>query len=459
MRAGLRRLWPRTLAAQLIVLTATAVLLSNLGIAVWFTATHERLTESTIMERVLDRATSAATVLSGIPHREREAAARTMSSGPWHFHLKLGKAVQQPMDAREAALATRARAMLPAKRQKEPVSVRLLGPRHASETRAALGTPPARCGGSCGDHLARRARDRTRNDGLPPATGTVAAAIRSWPHFVAVLTASAAAAFAARRVARPLSKLADAATELARGGEAPRVPEEGPDDVRRAAEAFNAMTDQVKRTLESQRQLLSAVGHDLRTPITAMRISTEFIADTEVKERIEKNLEELQSLTEAVLGAARNAGWEKRRRIDLAALIESVGADLEEMGKPVAWEPHPAVPVACRPNEIRRAVRNLIENAITYGKSAQVHLTEEAGMVAITVEDEGPGIAEVDRARVFEPFFRLESSRSAETGGAGLGLTLVKAIAEGHGGSMTWKIATTEDCRRRCVCRARPTPG
>jgi signal transduction histidine kinase len=253
---------------------------------------------------------------------------------------------------------------------------------------------------------------------------------------VAVVTASTVAAFAARRVARPLSKLADAASEVARGGDAPRMEETGPDDVRRAAAAFNAMTDQVTRTLESQRQLLSAVGHDLRTPITAMRINAEFIVDTDVRERIEKNLEELQALTEAVLTAARGAGWEERRKIDLAALVDSVCVDLEEIGKPVTWDTGPAVPTSCRPNEIRRAVRNLIENAITYGKSAHVHLQELDGAIAIIVEDEGPGISEGDRARVFEPFLRLEGSRSHETGGAGLGLTLVKAIAEAHGGSI-----------------------
>ena len=435
MRRLSRFWWPKTLAAQLIVVTAAAVMLSNLGIALWFASSHERQTESALMERLLDRAASAATLLSGIPHRERQAAVRTMSSGPWHFRLKFGKPTAEPMDAKETALAARARAMLPTVRQKEPVSVRLL-------------PPNAR-----GDMVHRHSRHGRGVAGiveitLPVVRGTELVTTvflprpEPWPlqfllaALVAMLTASAVAAFVARRVARPLSKLADAASEVARGGDAPRLPELGPDDVRRAAVAFNAMTDQVTRTLESQRQLLSAVGHDLRTPITAMRISTEFIADDEVRERIEKNLEELQTLTEAVLTAARGAGWEKRRKIDLAALVDSICADLEEMEKSVTWDSAAAVPVSCRPNEIRRAIRNLIENAIAYGKSAHVRLEEDDGTIAIIVEDEGPGIAEGDRARVFEPFVRLEGSRSLETGGAGLGLTLVKAIAEGHGGSI-----------------------
>lgn len=440
MRLWPRHWGPRTLAAQLIVVTAAAVVVSNVGVAIWFTTTHDRMTESALTERLLDRAASAATLLGGIPHREREAAVRTMSSGPWRFRLRYGKPVQMPMDADERALAARVRAMLPERRQKEPVSVQLLDPRKHPD----LDEPPH----------GRRRYGAIVKITLPVVRGTelVTQFFRPisapWPVqfiltvLVAILTASAAAAFAALRVARPLSKLSAAADEVARGGDAPLVPEEGPDDIRRAASAFNAMTDQVRRTLESQRQLLSAVGHDLRTPITAMRISTEFIDDPEVKDRIEKNLEELQALTEAVLSAARGAGWEKRRRIDLAALLESVCADLEEIGKPVRWQPHAADPISCRSNEIRRAVRNLVENAIAYGKTAHVRLVDEDDAASIVVEDDGPGIPDVDRGRVFEPFVRLEGSRSGETGGAGLGLTLVKAIAEGHGGAITLENRT-----------------
>ncbi|MDE3114891.1 MAG: HAMP domain-containing protein [Pseudomonadota bacterium] len=431
-----RLMWPRTLAAQLIVLTAAAVLLSNVGVAVWFAATHNRLTESDITERLLDRASAVASLLGGIPAKERQAAVQAMSSEAWHFRLLHGKAKQDNMTSDEAALAARLRAMLPEKRAKEPIDVHIMGP---GDYRAPLPR----------DHLLREHGSITEII-LPVVRGTQleTTVFRLGPPpwalgqflltaLVAILTASAAAAFAVRRVARPLQRLANAASEVAHGGRAPLLKEDGPDDVRRAAHAFNAMTDQVTRTLESQRQLLSAVGHDLRTPITAMRISMEFIEDEELRERLQKNLLELQSLTEAVLDAARGAGWEERRKIDLAALIESLCADLEDLEMPVTWVPHDAAPVVCRPNEIRRAVRNLIENAVAYGTSAAVRLEETDGSYSITVEDNGPGIAEADRVRVFAPFVRLEGSRSSETGGAGLGLTLVKAIAENHGGSIT----------------------
>jgi signal transduction histidine kinase len=167
-----------------------------------------------------------------------------------------------------------------------------------------------------------------------------------------------------------------------------------------------------------------------------LRINSEFIEEPELRERIQKNLEELQELTEAVLSAGRGAGGEQKRKIDLAALVESLCTDLDELGEAVSWHVRAAAPVSCRPNEIRRAVRNLIENAIAYGNKAQVRLSDTPESYEIVVEDEGPGIPEHDRARVFEPFVRLEASRNTETGGSGLGLTLVKAIAEGHGGKI-----------------------
>jgi signal transduction histidine kinase len=214
------------------------------------------------------------------------------------------------------------------------------------------------------------------------------------------------------------------------------VPEEGPDDVRNAAKAFNEMTDRVTRTMESQRQLLSAVGHDLRTPLTAMRINLEFVEDAELRERLTANLNELQALTESVLSAARGAGGESKRSIDLSALVESLCADLDDLGEPVTWHAHKPAPLKCRPDEIRRAVRNLVENAVAYGHRAEVQIQETQEAYEIVVEDEGPGIPDAEQGRVFEPFVRLETSRNSETGGTGLGLTLVKAIAQGHGGGV-----------------------
>jgi signal transduction histidine kinase len=196
------------------------------------------------------------------------------------------------------------------------------------------------------------------------------------------------------------------------------------------------MSDRVRRTLDSHRRLLSAVGHDLRTPISAMRITAELVRDADVRERLTRNLEELQGLTEAVLDAARAAPGEEMRRVDLTALMESVCGDLADLGQTVECTLEGGTPCFCRPNEMRRAVRNLVENAVRYGKRARVHLDLSDTAYAIVVEDEGPGIPAEHLERVFEPFIRLEPSRSSVTGGAGLGLTLARTIAREHGGDV-----------------------
>jgi signal transduction histidine kinase len=440
--------WPRTLGAQLVAVTAAAVLLSNVSVASWFQFVQSRATESAINDRIIDRAISAATLLSAIPARQRDAAAHALTSNVWHFAVHHGKLTGLPMNEDERALVARVQALLPQHSAKDRIVVDFRAP--ASGELLQSGIRPVSVT-TITVPVVRGTELTTTFYRPPPAPWPLQIVIAA---VVAILTTSIAAAFIASRVARPLSQLATSATQAARGAKAEHVPEEGPDDVRRAAHAFNVMTDQVARTLARQRQLLSAVGHDLRTPITAMRISAEFIGDEEIRERLQRNLEELQDLTDAVLSAARGAGWEAMRKVDLVALIESVCTDLEDMGKPVTWAAHDPAPLMCRPSEIRRAARNLIENAVAYGGRADVRLTETPEVYEIVVEDNGPGIAEEDRIRVFEPFVRLESSRSSETGGSGLGLTLVKAIAEGHGGSVTMENRPEGGLRARlCLPR------
>lgn len=427
------RLIPRTLGMQLVAVTSAAVLLSNLAVAGWFELTTERQSEAQLMERVVDRAVSAATLLAAIPPKSRDTAADTMSTGVWNFDIRNGADVAHPMTEEEARLAARVHALLPRDTFQYPVSASIRDAEKApADLRAGRRTP-----GPAIQFIVPVARNmQVIATFYRPLTTT-------WPveilaaALVAIIVASGAAAYFARRVTRPLSELARAASAVAKGARAPRLHESGPQDVRDAAHAFNAMTDEVSRTLESQRQLLSAVGHDLRTPITAMRINLEFVEDAELRERLQRNLDELQELTEAVLSAARGTGGEIKRNVDLSALIESICADLDDLGEPVSCnirdEPSPLI---CRPNEIRRAVRNLVENAVAYGGKASVQLAKEDGGYEIVVEDEGPGIPEADQSRVFEPFVRLEGSRNEETGGSGLGLTLVRAIAEGHGGGV-----------------------
>ena len=428
------RFWPNTLAVQLIVVTALAVTLSNLAVAAWFEYGNEKQIATAANERTLDRAASVATTLNAIPPASRHTIINTMSGRLWKFVMAPVPAAPLAMTKDEQILARALGDMLPDKiPNKHLISVQVNRPvssfpddelpQHSdSSTQAVRAIVPI------DDHTVLR--------GIfvrPPSPWPLEILVAA---VVAILVASLGAALVARRVVQPLSELTTAAATVALGAGTPHVNEEGPADVRNAAIAFNAMAAKVTRTLESQRHLLSAVGHDLRTPLTAMRINLEFVEDEDLRDGLLRNLDELQALTEQVLAAAKGAGGEQPRQVDLSALVESLCTDLDEMGEPVNWNNHSPAPISCRPNEIKRAVRNLVENAVAYGNKADVRISDTGDGYDVLVEDEGPGIPEDERQRVFEPFVRLESSRNEATGGTGLGLTLVKAIAEGHGGAV-----------------------
>jgi signal transduction histidine kinase len=430
------RLWPRTLAFQLVAVTAAAVIVSNLGVAIYFERFNVQQNQSFLNDRMIDRATAVAVTLREVPPQSREIVMRTMGSWNWKFSQIAGKAPAQPMDEQESALARRLAEGLPTDQARDgAVAVHS----HVNLSELPRGQGPRRYPpGSDAVQAFLPIDSKTTLSAVnlrPPPNPPVEIIVAT---FAAILLASIATIVVARRVVRPLSELTRAAAVGATsGGVVPRVPETGPEDVRAAAAAFNSMTEKVSSTLESQRHLLSAVGHDLRTPITAMRINLEFVSDDDLRRGLMRNLDELQALTEQVLASARGAGGETKRNVDLSALVESLCSDLDEMGEPVQWDVAQPAPINCRPNEIRRAVRNLVENAVAYGGRADVTIRDARDAYEILVEDQGPGIPEEEQQRVFEPFVRLESSRNGETGGTGLGLTLVKAIAEGHGGVVT----------------------
>lgn len=431
--------WPRTLVVQLVLVTAAAVAISNIGVAIYFYKNSEAQTRNFNTERMIDRTAAVAATVGRVPLQSRLVVMQQMGRVEWRFREAKGY-IPKPMTAEEAALAKRLADALP---QDHP---------RKNAIRVHLRQPLANIPAELTPYRVRDLKLGTDTEVIQTIVPINAYTMMSgvyvrptpvWPveimiaAIIAGVLASAGAAFMARRVVRPLSELTSAAAAVAVGsGGAPHVAEQGPDDVRNAAIAFNAMAEKVTKTLESQRHLLSAVGHDLRTPLTAMRINLEFVEDHELREGLLRNLDELQALTEQVLAAAKGAGGEQRRNVDLSALVESLCTDLDEIGEPVSWANHSPAPISCRPNEIKRAVRNLVENAVAYGHKADVRIANTGDGYDVVVEDEGPGIPETDRQRVFEPFVRLESSRNEATGGTGLGLTLVKAIVEGHGGAV-----------------------
>lgn len=254
---------------------------------------------------------------------------------------------------------------------------------------------------------------------------------------LSALSLSIIAVFAARGIAQPLRRLAVAAEALGRGQEVVPLPETGPDDIRRTAEAFNRMQARLHRFVDDRTKMLAAIGHDLRTPLTSLRLRAEFVRDEEVREKMLSTIAEIQTMTEATLAFAReDATAETTRTLDLTALVESLCDDLAELGHDVSFSNGQKIGYSCRPDALRRACRNLIENAIRYGERARVTMERGADNIEITVSDDGPGIPDSAREQVFAPFFRIENSRNRETGGVGLGLSIARTIVRHHGGDI-----------------------
>ncbi|OWJ55915.1 sensor histidine kinase [Inquilinus limosus] len=241
----------------------------------------------------------------------------------------------------------------------------------------------------------------------------------------------------ARGIARPMRRLAVAAEALGRGESVAPLPEAGPDDIRNTAEAFNRMQERLQRFVKDRTRMLAAIGHDLRTPLTSLRLRAEFVADAEEREKMLATIAEVQKMTEATLAFAREeATAEGTRTVDLSALVESLCDDLAELGQDVTVQEGPRISYRCRPDALRRAIRNLVENAVRYGERARVHVARAGDGIEIVIEDDGPGIPADVGEQVFAPFFRIENSRNLETGGVGLGLSIARTIVRHHGGDI-----------------------
>lgn len=253
------------------------------------------------------------------------------------------------------------------------------------------------------------------------------------------------AAHMVKRVTRPLRNLTEAAEKAGRGEDISTVPVEGPDDVQATIKAFNQMHERLDRFVKDRMQMLAALSHDLRTPITVLRLRVELLDDEETKAKLIATLDDMQRMAEETLAFAREEGArEDTRVIDLASLIDSLCDDLTELGHNIALEEMPRTDYACRPTAMRRAIGNLIENACAYGKLARLSMTTDDDALQIVIEDDGPGIPEHLHEDVFKPFVRLDTSRSRDGGGIGLGLAIARSIIRAHGGDISLQPGKTQ---------------
>lgn len=242
---------------------------------------------------------------------------------------------------------------------------------------------------------------------------------------------------------KPLRRLARAADRFGRDIRTPALPETGPSEVREAAQAFNRMQKSIREFLDERERTLAAVSHDLRTPLTRMRLRVEQLNESQ-RAPLQKDIGELQQIMDTTIDIARSKS-ENVAMVDVMSLIESLVEDRQDMGMDIQLAARlqnseamfSVLPIAARPLSMKRCLANLMDNALRYGEHVLVDVADGEDMLSVIISDSGPGIAEADLTKVFEPFYRVERSRSRSTGGTGLGLSIARSMARMHGGDVT----------------------
>ncbi len=491
------RLWPSTLVGRTVAVVLAGVVISNLiGLAV---STGERLDVITGQRARLtaERIAGAAGLLQETPPGERRWMARRLSgSGVRMFWSDRSFAegdaedwrARRFRDALEAALTGAGLPVGPDPQTGEPrlrLAYRTLGgdggrgagdgpePGQGFQAPEPTARPPRRPerGAALDDGL------RERGLTLELLTGGYRLDDGSWLHFgipvavesafwqkryaavglISTLITLAVTVWAVRRAARPLTTLAAAADRLGLDMDAPPVAEGGPREVAAASRAFNTMQARLQRFVRDRTLMLAAISHDLRTPITRLRLRAEFVEDEDQRARMLADLDDMEAMIAATLAFARDDPTrEPPRPFDLAALLQAVCDDAADAGEDVSYSGPDRIAAQGRPAALKRAFINLVDNAVKYGDRARVAAALADETITVTVDDAGPGIAGEDLERVFDPFVRAEQSRSRDSGGVGLGLAVVRAAVRAHGGEVSLAnraaggLRATVSLPRRC---------
>jgi signal transduction histidine kinase len=276
---------------------------------------------------------------------------------------------------------------------------------------------------------------------------------------VAFLAVMPLAWWFARRLASPIAAFARAAERLGRDPDAPPLSLHGSTEIRSAVAAFNLMQERLNRYVSNRTTMIGAIAHDLRTPLTRLRFRIEAAPD-DLKAKLSGDLDEMEAMVASTLAFVQDATRPvERTKLEISSLVETVMDEAAETGEDAAVEQSERAVVDGDPIALKRLVTNLVDNALKFGSRARGRVFAEAGMAIVEVDDNGPGVPEDDIERAFEPFHRLETSRSRETGGAGLGLAVVRAIARGHGGEVTLHNRPEGGLRARVALPLAPRSG
>ncbi|MED5544662.1 MAG: ATP-binding protein [Pseudomonadota bacterium] len=451
MRALLHRLIPATLSARIAWLLVGGLVLSQLLTGtIWFESRRRQLLEIPAHVFATRVADSLRVLDSAAPDRREDLLAKLQSP---EFHLKRlavlpdeERAGEEPEDLARSApiLAGSIRHQLDGRVEVRVLAAQLLDEEgepagrwsmlRDREPRAAFTLAVRRRPGD----LWLVARGREDEDGVLFDPGGTIADYVLRIYLLRILMVAALTWLGVRLAVKPLERLAEAAQRLGRDIRSPALPRKGPIEVRRAVEAFNGMQRQLVGYLDERTRFLAAVSHDLRSPITRLRLRAELLPATEEKGGWRKDLDEMEGMVDATLAFMQgNAGEDLQEAVDLDAVLAGILEDLHTQGAQATLAGRCGAPIAGFPQGLRRCLVNLTDNAVRYGGRADIVAQECDEEISIRVRDDGPGIPEANLGLVFEPFYREEKSRNTALGGVGLGLSIARDIALAHGGELT----------------------
>lgn len=409
------RIWPRSLAGRITLLLLGGLMLMHLGSML----VHDRALRGSVqgshMERLADRLATAQAAVATLPEAAREAAAHRLSRPGIEIHWD--RLAPLPPAPAPDALASLAALLGP--------EARLAWAPGAEPGHRLIGAIPSEGGGWIVFAAAWLAAG-----GSPLDHGAILSMLAM------ALGIGIVSVLVVRWITGPLRRLAAAADDIGRDPTPQPVPMEGPDEVRHAAAAFNAMQARIARLLEDRTEVFAAMSHDLRTPLSRLRLRAGFLPDSEERARIEADLAEMDTMIGRTLDYIREGrDAEPLRSADLAAILQTLAADAADLGHDVAYDGPPRVVLPLRRLAAKRALANLVENALRHGAAPVRLRVRDAGReVTVEIADSGPGVSPDARSRALAPFVQLDPARGR--GGSGLGLAIAQRFAQASGGHL-----------------------
>lgn len=431
------RFWPKTLLAQILLVMLSGLFLANAA-GIWLVLNDRaRLTYALRTEYVAQHMASSLNVLSETPDVFRPYLLTALNS-PIN-RVELGGRWLTPdaetSDTRDFESLVRTQLRKPERMQVVSIKYEtLLGPRNEAWSELTEGALlMVILQGQLADGTVVTFHSSKLGNVLIREPWRIA----GWLALVA-LAIALLSIWAVRRLTKPLSVFAAASAGLAKNLNQPALPETGPAEVVHLARTFNSMQCAIKLYLSARSQMLAGISHDLRLPITRVRLRLEKLQDPSQNAAIEHDLEEMEALIADTLAFLRaGSSAEASVKLHFMDLLEGVIEDMEALGAQITVSGHSRAVMIGRPQALRRCLGNLLDNALRYGGAQiDVALQVQAEVIMVSIADHGDGIAEADLERVFEPYVRLETSRSRHTGGSGLGLAIARAIARAHGGDI-----------------------